>query len=157
MISKEDRRALFDYFKHRPARPLREDRAASNAHETHDGGGGGRGRGASASVGCGEAGPPAPTPTPAPCPCPAAGSPAGAAAGAAAAAASVVEVGGEKGAEGPAVGRQELNVEVPGAGGVVLAPSSGAAAGLSPSLSLVSNVGLVCRLAGKNAICMACS
>lgn len=116
VISKEDRRALFDYFKHRPSRPLREDRAASNAHESSGGGGGG-----------GEAGSPAPSVTPPPGPC----SPV------AAAAAAVVEAGGGKGAEEPAVKSQVLNADAGGAEGVMLAPSSGAAAGFSPWFPVV--------------------
>lgn len=115
VISKEERRALFDYFKHRPVRPHREERVASNAQETNEGVG-------SASVGAGEVESPAPSATPPICSC---------SAGAVAAA----EGGGENGAEEPAVWCQVLDV---GVDNVMVAPSSGAAAGISPVFSVVS-------------------
>lgn len=133
VISKEDRRALFDYFKHRPPRPHREDRAASNAHETSGGGGG-------------EAGSPAPTATAPPCPC-SPGVP-----GAAGAAAATLEGGGEKGVEQLAGGRQVLNVATAGVESELLAPSSGAAAGFSSGVSVVSGCS---DWAGSR--CFACS
>eukprot|EP00903_Cladosiphon_okamuranus_P018395 g16920.t1 len=113
VISKEDRRALFDYFKHRPVRPHREERAASNAQETSEGGGG------PASVGGGEVESPAPSATQPACAC---------SAGA--------EVGGEEGAqESTTEGCRVLNA---GVGDAMVAPSFRAAAGLSPSILAVS-------------------
>eukprot|EP00752_Nemacystus_decipiens_P005390 g4886.t1 len=118
VISKEDRRALFYYFKHRPTRPHREERASSNALEAGDPGG----------LTSGEAGLPAPAQTPpqhSPC------SPA-------AAAAEVVERGGVKGAQEPNGGCQVLDCTMADAESVMLAPSSGAAAGFPPGLPVAS-------------------